>query len=111
MEERQDVKLVRISFKCPKCKTGYLEPTGKVFTTYPPMFPHKCNNCEYQQTFNETYPRIVHEPLDKPEVNPVLTEDQIQQRIADAINYNNNCARETLGDLPIITINDLKEKS
>jgi len=114
MEERQDVKLVRIEFKCPECETGYLEPTGQVFTTNPPMFPHKCNVCEYGQTFNENYPRLVHEPLDKEEVSPILTEDQILQRLADLMNYNNICARATLypgleiNEIPQITIEDLK---
>jgi len=107
MEEKQDVKIVKVSYKCPKCETGYLEPSGTVFTTFPPMFPHKCNVCEYGETFNASYPRIEYEPIKE---QLPLTEDEILQRICDAMNYNNMCARATLGDLPKITIDDLKQK-
>jgi len=45
-----------------------------------------------------------------------LTEDQILQRICDAINYNNLCARATLypgleiDEIPVLTIENFKEK-
>jgi len=113
MEERQEVKTYRIRFKCPNCETGYLEQTGTVFTTNPPMYPHICNaGCGYGETFNEAYPRHVTEPYESVE----LTEDQILQRICDAINYNNLCARATLypgleiDEIPVLTIENFKEK-
>ena len=36
------------------------------------------------------------------------SEDKRLQKLADKINYNNQCARATLGDLPEVTIEDLK---
>lgn len=59
MEEIIEVKTVKIDYKCPKCGKGYLRPTGVCYSTNPPMFPHKCNNCDYGETFeNKTYPYI-----------------------------------------------------
>jgi len=64
MEERQEVKTYRIRYKCPNCKTGYLEQSGTIPTTNLPMFRHKCNvGCGYTQTLNHAYPRLVHEPI------------------------------------------------
>jgi hypothetical protein len=106
MEEIQDVKMVRVDYKCPECETGYLRPTGMVLTVNPPLFPHMCDNpnCGYGETFNVNYPRIVHEP-----VEPPLSNDQILEIIVNSINYNNMCARLTLGDLPLVTVEDLKK--
>jgi len=61
MEIKKDVKQIMIDFQCPKCKEGYLRPTGQVFTTNPPMIPHMCNKigCDYGETFRDkSYPRI-----------------------------------------------------
>ena len=44
MEERVEVKQILVKYKCPKCKKGYLEATGTVFTTDPPIYPHVCTN-------------------------------------------------------------------
>jgi len=105
-EVKQDVKMVKVDFSCPECESGYLRPSGTVLTTYPPMFPHMCDNpqCNYGQTFNHNYPIITHEPIE----SGVLSEDEILQRIVDAINYNNLCAKATLGDVPKITIEDIR---
>lgn len=40
-----------------------------------------------------------------------LSKDQILQAIADSINYNNMCARLTLGDLPKVTLEDFKNNN
>jgi hypothetical protein len=63
MEIRRKVDTVKVDFKCPKCLKGFLRPTGTVLTSYPPQYPHRCNNadCDYQQTFSDkTYPYIDH---------------------------------------------------
>lgn len=67
MEETIKVQTVQVDFKCPKCETGYLRPTGTVLTSYPPQIPHLCNNpaCDYGETFRDKmYPYISHEPID-----------------------------------------------
>lgn len=59
MEEIKEVKPVRIDYKCPKCKTGYMRPTGIGIATNPPQYPHRCNMCECSETFTgKMYPYI-----------------------------------------------------
>jgi len=57
-ETRKDVKQVQVDYLCPKCNIGHLRPTGTVFPTNPPQFAHKCNNCDYMETFLKQYPYI-----------------------------------------------------
>jgi hypothetical protein len=64
-EEKKQVVNIRVDFKCPMCVNGYLRPMGTVFTTNPPMIPHKCNNpsCDYGETFNVAYPYMDKEEI------------------------------------------------
>ena len=59
--EIRDVKTKMADERCPVCKIGFLRPTGVVFPTNPPQFPHKCTHCEYGATFPVRYPYIIHE--------------------------------------------------
>jgi hypothetical protein len=64
MEVRKKVDTIKVDFKCPKCNTGFLRPTGRVLTSYPPQYPHRCNNpeCDYNETFSDkTYPHLDYE--------------------------------------------------
>jgi hypothetical protein len=64
MEVRKRVHTVKVDYRCPKCGNGFLRPTGRVLTSYPPQYPHKCNNpeCDYGETFmDKTYPFINYE--------------------------------------------------
>lgn len=113
MEERQEVKTYRIRYKCPNCETGYLIPTGRVLTSYPAQYPHKCDaGCGHTQTFRVKYPHHTTEPNESVE----LTEDEVLQKMVDMINYNNLCARATLypgleiDEIPVLTIEDFKGK-
>ena len=64
-EIRSEVKEVLIDYLCPKCNIGHLRPTGTVLTSCPPQFPHKCNNCDYMETFTvKQYPYIDYEEID-----------------------------------------------
>lgn len=65
-EEKKQVVNIRVDYKCPKCDKGYLRPMGTVFTTNPPIIPHKCNNenCDYGESFNITYPYMDKEERD-----------------------------------------------
>lgn len=61
MEIKNEVKSVQVDYRCPECKIGFLRPTGIVYSTYPPKFPHKCNNinCNYMETFTDKkYPYV-----------------------------------------------------
>lgn len=63
MEEKTELKTFVVKYKCPSCETGYLKPTGQCFASYPPQYPHSCDNpnCAYTETFNETYPKLTYE--------------------------------------------------
>lgn len=62
MEEYKEVKTINVDYRCPQCNVGYLRPTGTCLPVSSPMFPHKCTNCEYGETFvGRTYPRIVYQ--------------------------------------------------
>jgi hypothetical protein len=67
MEEKNEIKIFQVDFKCPKCKTGYLRPSNRVLTTNPPQYPHECSNpkCDYKETFNTTYPYHTQEIIKK----------------------------------------------
>jgi len=60
-EEITNVQAVKVDYRCPNCKDGYLRPTGECFPTSPPQYPHTCSNekCDYGETMrNKTYPYI-----------------------------------------------------
>ncbi len=67
MEERKEVKEILVDFRCPKCGVGFLRPTGTCLTSYPPIFPHKCNgeSCDYETSFKQVYPRTEYEEIEK----------------------------------------------
>jgi hypothetical protein len=59
MEQIKEVRTVQVDYKCPKCEQGYLRPTGICHPMNPPLYPHKCTNCEYGETFSDKkYPYI-----------------------------------------------------
>jgi len=35
-----------------------MKPTGEVFTSYPPQYPHACINCNYWAVKDQPYPFI-----------------------------------------------------
>ena len=59
METKHEVKMIEVDFLCPKCEKGNLRPNGNVsWLSDPPQFPHKCNSCDYEQTFTVKYPTL-----------------------------------------------------
>jgi hypothetical protein len=65
MEEIKEVQTFQVDYRCPKCNNGYLRPSGTVLTSYPPQYPHKCNNplCDYVETFRDkSYPFTMFKP-------------------------------------------------
>lgn len=61
MEVEKEVRVLKIDFECPKCEAGFLRPTGAALMSNPPIYPHKCNSCEYVQSFKHSYPIIRYE--------------------------------------------------
>lgn len=65
METRDEVKTIQVDYKCPKCETGYLRPTGMVYDCSPPSYPHRCTetDCDYGTSFSIRYPKIEYERI------------------------------------------------
>lgn len=52
-----EVKTLIVHMKCNKCGNGLMLKDGNIIlTTDPPKYPHKCNNCGYQENYFVTYP-------------------------------------------------------
>lgn len=62
METKKEVKTIQVDYTCDKCGIGKMRPSGNVLTTYPPQYPHFCNNpikCDGSNTFTGiTYPYV-----------------------------------------------------
>lgn len=55
-EKRTEVKTIRVRAIC-NCG-GEFKPTGMCLTSYPPQYPHKCDNCGKVKTFEKSYPTV-----------------------------------------------------
>lgn len=53
-----NLKPVKIDYECDKCKAGRYAFSGIVLTSYPPQYPHVCDECDDKKTFNVKYPYI-----------------------------------------------------
>lgn len=60
MPEVREVKTQQVDERCPVCGQGWMRPTGIVLLSSPSKYPHKCTNCNYEQTYSVNYPYIVH---------------------------------------------------
>ncbi len=59
-EKKSLVKTYQIRLFCD-CG-GEMLPTGMCLTSYPPQYPHVCNQCKKSETVHDCiYPKIVHE--------------------------------------------------
>lgn len=67
MEEKNEIKIFQVDYKCPKCAKGYLRPTNEAMDGNSPQHPHECNNpkCKHKETFNVTYPYHTQEIVKK----------------------------------------------
>jgi len=61
-ETEQEVKTYVVNYICDECGDGFMEPTGEIYLTNPPQYPHVCNKCGAKKTFNKKYPyqRLEH---------------------------------------------------
>lgn len=65
-EKVAEAKIVVVHMVCDKCENGIMEPGTNILMSNPPLYPHKCDNCGYEQNYQVRYPyqRIVPiEPL------------------------------------------------
>lgn len=77
MEKVANARVVIVENICDKCGNGKMKPHGNsVLATYPPQYPHVCENCGHMENYPFTYPyhRIVptealREPVGKEIVN------------------------------------------
>ena len=52
-----EAKTLIVHMKCEKCGKGIMERFGNTeLATYPPQYPHKCNNCGNVENYTTTYP-------------------------------------------------------
>lgn len=107
---KTQVKAYRIDKVCPACKEGLLIATGTAYYfSFYTTYHHRCNICGkeiYLQ--NEKYPHEITEDIGKPEI--IKEQDNTlvnEQNIVNEINYNNLCAKATLGEVPTVTLESL----
>jgi len=64
MEERFEIKMYGVNYKCKECKTGNMcEHNGKSLCTNPPQYLHKCDNCDAEEYLLNRYPLMKCEDL------------------------------------------------
>ena len=55
-EIRKEIKrYFMVHMEC-ECGEGNMIPTGMVFESYPPQYPHKCEKCGTEEFFWKQYP-------------------------------------------------------
>lgn len=59
-----------VDMMCDECLDGKMLPLGYSFASYPPKYPHKCDSCGNEATFEESYPLLVNKPA--PRINRTL---------------------------------------
>lgn len=58
MEVRKLINSKLVEYQCDECGDGKMLPTGNIFTSYPPLYEHKCNNCGFITNFRVQYPHV-----------------------------------------------------
>lgn len=57
-ERVYEVKTVGVDCICDDCNIGTMEQTSVMLPSYPPQWPHKCNNCGVIKNLWDKYPAI-----------------------------------------------------
>lgn len=55
-ETEKQLEAYEVDYACDQCGLGSMRPTGVVFETYPPKYPHACTHCGATQLFFKRYP-------------------------------------------------------
>lgn len=56
MEMVLEAKLLIVHMVCDKCGKGKMIPTEIALMSFPPQYPHKCDNCGHTDNFSISYP-------------------------------------------------------
>lgn len=101
---KTQVKTYRIDKVCDKCKEGLLIANGTAYHyNFYSTYIHVCNKCGNQVYINnEKYPHEITEDIGKPK--RVEEPEFDEQLIENEINYNNLCAKATLGNSNSISV-------
>lgn len=62
-KETYTVETQVTQYRCDECGYGYLEPTGRMLTSIPPQYPHRCSHCGAMKTFKAKYPLTAYVPV------------------------------------------------
>ena len=62
-ERRRETKAIEISYKCGRCATGFMQPSGEKPREKTPHFPHVCSFCKVKQFLDKRYPHVIFEPI------------------------------------------------
>lgn len=65
-ERTYAVRAVGVEYTCDECQAGVMEPTGVVLASYPPQWPHQCDNCGATKNLWQKYPTIRWERVQAP---------------------------------------------
>ena len=60
MKKRTRMIPIKTEMICDKCG-GTMIPTGMCLMSNPPKYPHKCDKCGFEETYNVSYPNIEFE--------------------------------------------------
>jgi hypothetical protein len=64
MEVRTEVNTILVEKICDKCEKGKMVATGKKLLSFPPLYVHKCNFCDHEETFRDIiYPHYEYEKI------------------------------------------------
>lgn len=58
--EQTPLRTIQVDYRCDKCDTGHMRPTGVMLMSDPPKFPHCCTECDALMTFTEKYPAVTY---------------------------------------------------
>lgn len=76
----KDLVQVRCGYVCDRCGDGQYHPTGVAYLSFPPQYPHICDNCGDKRLFGETYPASAGFFIEGPKVTDNQVEAEIQAK-------------------------------
>lgn len=62
-ETRIEVRTFQVDNTCAQCSEGKMRPTGVMFFSNPPLYEHRCTDCDYVMGYRKSYPYIDYEEI------------------------------------------------